>query len=65
MISLAWCNINCLYRPIYCFVSSKISLKALVIVMPVSPFKGITHVYLLKISMTHNKNLIPLFEFAY
>ena len=28
--------------------------------MPFLTFKGATHVYLLKISITHNKNLDPL-----
>ena len=34
--------------------------KALTIVTPFLSFKGITHAYLLKILITHNKNLIPL-----
>ena len=33
--------------------------KALVIVIPFLPFKGITHACLLKISITHNKKRIP------
>ena len=38
----------------------KILWKTLVIVIPFLSFKGITHAYLLKISITHNKNLNPL-----
>ena len=41
-------------------ISSKIFLKALVISIALLSFKGITHAYLLKISITHNKNLNPL-----
>ena len=40
--------------------SSKIFWKALVLVIPFLSFKGITHVHLLKISVTHNKKRIPL-----
>ena len=32
----------------------------MVIVIPFLSFKGITHAYLLKISITHNKKRIPL-----
>ena len=39
---------------------SKIFWKALVIVKPISSFKGIIHVYLLKLSITHNKKRILL-----
>ena len=35
-------------------------LKSSVIVIPFLFFKGITHAYLLKISITRNKCLIPL-----
>ena len=35
-------------------------MKTLVIVIPYLSFKGITHTYLLKISITHTKNLNPL-----
>ena len=44
------------------FDLSRIFLKALVIVIPILSFKGITHVYLLSISITHNKNLIPFIK---
>ena len=39
--------------------SSKVFWKALVIVIPFLSLKGITNVYLLKISITHNKKRIP------
>ena len=42
------------------FHSSKIFWEALVIGIPFLSFKGITHAYLLQISITHNKNLNPL-----
>ena len=41
---------------------SEIFWKALVIVIPLSSFRGITHAYLLKISITHNKKRLPLFN---
>ena len=41
-------------------VSSKNFRKALVIVIPVISFKGTTHAYLLKISITYNKKRILL-----
>ena len=34
--------------------------NALTILIPFLSFKGTTQAYLLKISITHNKNLIPL-----
>ena len=42
------------------FDQSKIFWEALVIVIPFSSFKRITHEYLQKLSITHNKNRIPL-----
>ena len=42
------------------FDSSKIFLIALVILILFSSFKGITHAYLLQMSITRNKNLNPL-----
>ena len=43
-----------------CLNSSQIFWKALVIVIPFISFKEIIHVYLLKISITHNQKQIPL-----
>ena len=40
----------------------RIFWKALVIVIPIFSFKGITQAYLLSISITHNKNLIPFIK---
>ena len=34
----------------------------LTIVIPFLSFKGKTHAYLLKLSMIHNKNLVPLLK---
>ena len=42
--------------------SSKSFLKALVTLIPLLSFKGITHAHLLKTSVTHNKKQIPLFN---
>ena len=42
--------------------SSKVFIKALGIVIPFLSFKGITYVYLLKISITHNKKRITLLD---
>ena len=39
--------------------SSMVFWKALVTVIPFLSFKGITHAYLLKLSITHNKDRIP------
>ena len=63
MISLIYCTIQCLYQPIFVSFAIKfikIVWKALVIVIPFLSFKGITHAYLLKISITHNKKQITL-----
>ena len=64
MISLIYCKIHCLYLP-YTLFGLQLGLsntfwKALKIVIPFLSFKGITHAYLLKISITHNKKQIPL-----
>ena len=47
--------------PIFCLVISlnKSLNKSSPIVIPFSSFKGTTYAYLLKISVTHNKNLVP------
>ena len=42
------------------FDSVKTFWKGLVIIIPFYLFKGITHAYLLQMSITHNKNLNPL-----
>ena len=63
MISLIYCKIRCLYLPILYLVwfnSSKIFWAALVIAISFLSFKGMTHAYLLQMSMTHNENLKPL-----
>ena len=64
MISLIYCKIHCLYLP-YTLFGLQLGLsntfwKALKIVIPFLSFKGITHAYLLKISITHNKRRIPI-----
>ena len=57
-------NIHWLYLPIFYLAfflnHSKYFGNALTIVKPFLSFKGITHAYLLKIPMTHNKRQISL-----
>ena len=64
MTSLIYYKIHYPCLPIPYLVCDWIHLiffeKHLVIVMPFLSFKEITHVYLLKISITHNKKQIPL-----
>ena len=62
MISLVYCKTQCLYLPIFCLVFGLIHLKALASIISFLSFKEITHAYLLSISVTHNKNVIPLFN---
>ena len=61
-ISLTYHEIYCFRRPILCLVSVLIHLifleKTLVILVPFLSFKEITHAYLLKILITHNKKQI-------
>ena len=61
MISLISCKIHGLHIPIYCLVWYG-NLKDLEFVMPFLTFKGITHAYLLKISITNNKKQINLLK---
>ena len=64
MISLSNCNFYDIYLPIFYLVYAKTDLikfwKALIIVIPFLSFKRETQVYVLRASMTHNKNRYPL-----
>ena len=58
LILLIYYKICCLYLPIFCMVSDYLHLKCISNCNTFFlSFKGLTHAYLLKIPITHNKNL--------
>ena len=66
IISWIYYKIRCLYLHIFCLVCSWIHLRFLKSISNCNnflSFKGITHAYLLKISIAHNKKWIPLLDF--
>ena len=63
MISLIYCKIHCLYLPYFVWfaiIFSSVFFKSIKILIPFLSVKRITHVYLLKIWITHDKKRITL-----